>query len=83
VTGRQIADVGPNVRGVVWWVLGTWLSCVFGVVLFVYAGNWAAAAYAVNSAICAAGWYLAASQWAAWKHEALTGGFSDDGNAET
>lgn len=57
-------DGVPNVRGVVGWVLLTWLSSVVGVVLLLFAGNWPAALYAVNASICAAGWFLSSARWA-------------------
>lgn len=65
-TPRGAEDV-PNYRGVVGWCLFTWLSAVVGVVLMLWAGNWVAALYAVNAAVCAAGWWLSASRWAEWR----------------
>lgn len=67
MTGDPARYDVPNVRGVVGWVLFTWLTAVVGVVLSVTAGNWVAAGYAVNSAVCAAGWWQAASRWAEWR----------------
>jgi hypothetical protein len=57
----------PNARGVVVWVLGTWLTSVVGVVLCLWRGDWLPAVYAANAAICAAGWALSASRWAEWR----------------
>ena len=66
-TTRHGAEDVPKVRGVVGWVLFTWVTCVVGVVLTAATGNWLAALYAVNAAICAAGWWLSAARWAEWR----------------
>jgi hypothetical protein len=62
-----IVEDTPNARGVVTWVLITWVSSVFGVVLTVWRGDWLSALYAANAAVCAAGWGLSAARWAEWR----------------
>lgn len=60
----------PNVRVVVWWCIGTWLSCLVGFVVLILAGNWPAATYAFNASICAAGWWLSAERWTHYRYVA-------------
>jgi hypothetical protein len=57
----------PAARRVLVWCVLTWVSSTVGVVVSVWAGNWAAVLYATNAAVLAAGWYLACWRWAEWQ----------------
>jgi hypothetical protein len=49
----------------------TWAAAVVGVVLAIVRDDWLIAAWAANASTCAAGWYMAARRWSAWRSLAL------------
>jgi hypothetical protein len=57
----------PRIRRIAVAVAVTWAGAVVGVVAGIWAGDWRAIVWALNSAICAAGWWIAVRQWLLWR----------------
>jgi hypothetical protein len=57
----------PNMRALTIACAVTWLSAVVGVVVGLTTRNWGMAIYAINAALCAAGWLIAAIRWAQYQ----------------
>lgn len=70
----------PNMRAIVGWCLVTWLVAAAGVAVSILVGDWLAAVYAANAAICAAGWWHASSRWAEWRLQAFAAWEAVDGD---
>lgn len=54
------------------WILLTWATSVVGVVVSVWLGDWAAVAYALNAAVCAAGWLMQTRRAEYWETYAVS-----------
>ena len=64
---------GPRLRTAATWCVVSWLALCVGAVLAALTHDWLVLAYALNGAICAAGWVLATMQWGRWRVVALQG----------
>lgn len=68
----MVSDEGPSILRLSICCGVTWAASVVGVVIAVVTRDWLIAAWALNAAVCAAGWFMAARRWAAWRSLALS-----------
>lgn len=66
-----MSDGGPSFRRLRWAVGFTWAASSVSAAIAVWRGDWFGLVPALNAAVAAAGWYVAALRWAEWRSLAL------------